>query len=248
MTTSEDKRTLTFYRGISVTPDEADQVRQKILDNGMSGTESRHWQFACSDLRPQIEMLFQKDNLSTHDTRPERNNKGDRNDHPTEDEFPVVCACGDEIGAAYYAAVHNQEQKEQHTIPLLIEFTARMPDVHIDGRDFLYNPAFQSGKTEGQRRLLWQLFGVAVDRYFVKAMRSDNLQVRLALCDLAVQDPQVVASHATNRIVIGGRHGTKFCSAFFVRLPIAPDQITSVRRPTLALPSAEVSVERFLRS
>lgn len=245
--TSENKAPLTLYRGITVTPDEADRVRKNILDCGMSGAEAKQWQFVCQDLRPRLERLFEKEHLSTHDTRPEQNERRNSHHHEVADEFPAVCACGDETGGTYYATIHNRNDRERHSVPLLIEFTADVSDVHVDGRDFLYNPGFQSGKTEGQRHLMSQLFGAAVDRYFAKAMHSDDLHFRLAMCDLAVQDPLVVVSHAANRVLIGGRYNTRFCSAFFVRLPISPDRIISVRQPTLRPPPPQVSVETFLR-
>jgi hypothetical protein len=51
----------------------------------------------------------------------------------------------------------------------------------------------------------------------------------------------VIAAHAANMTVIGGRHYTRFCSAFLVGTPVPPD----VRRfeAEFDLPDAETTLE-----
>ena len=73
-----------------------------------------------------------------------------------------------------------------------------------------------------------RLFGPAVLRYVDRAWQTDDQQQRIGLCKLAVQDDDVIAAHARNRTVIGGRYGTRFCSAFLVRAPVAPSRIVDV--------------------
>ena len=70
------------------------------------------------------------------------------------------------------------------------------------------------------------------------------------LCDLAVQDNAVVRDHAANRLVIAGRYGTRFRSAFLVRLPVTADRITGVRVIETAFepPEADVSLDDCLAS
>jgi hypothetical protein len=50
-----------------------------------------------------------------------------------------------------------------------------------------------------------------------------------------------------NRQVIAGRHGTEFRSAFFVRLPIAPEAIVRVWQPEqfTELPSPDYHIYNF---
>ena len=54
---------------------------------------------------------------------------------------------------------------------------------------------------------------------------------RIALCDLAINDLDVVLAHANNTIVIRGRYHVIFRSSFFVEAPIAPDEILEVFQP-----------------
>jgi len=69
------------------------------------------------------------------------------------------------------------------------------------------------------------LFGTPIARYFDKATASHDQKYRIALCDLACQDIQIVRSHAKNRSVIGGRYGVVFSSAFLVKAPLLPRDI-----------------------
>jgi len=69
-----------------VSPDKVAEVIRNIRDFGISGEEGRWWRFIGWRLRPYIEQLFQKQSLSTKDTR------------EGYEEFPVV-AFADKMGA-----------------------------------------------------------------------------------------------------------------------------------------------------
>jgi hypothetical protein len=77
---------------------------------------------------------------------------------------------------------------------------------------------------------LARLFGPKILRFAEAAWSSTDQSKRIALCDLAIHDRQIVADHYENRLVIGGRHGTRFYNAFKIKLPIEPTAIARVRR------------------
>lgn len=99
---------LTLFRGISVPKNKAEEIKEKIITKGIMGNEG-FWQLSLNDLRWKISKLFKKPDLNTKDTR-------------TPDDFPVICAA-DELGAYYYALVHNRH-KDKNEIGLIISFKA----------------------------------------------------------------------------------------------------------------------------
>lgn len=213
---------IVLYRGIAVSKESSEEVRKKFLEHGIHGDEGKQWKFEMNDLKDKLENLIQKSDLTTEDTRPSS----------PSDWFPVICACGDEIGAAYYALIHNTHINANE-MSFVIKFVAPLSDVTIDGRDFLYT-CFQlwdrknSKFVKLQTRWLSKIYGKKIVKYFEKAISSKETNHRIAMCDLACQDAQVIKDHATNQTLIKGRHNTTFCSAFFVRVPIEPPQIISV--------------------
>ena len=58
-------------------------------------------------------------------------------------------------------------------------------------------------------------------------MMSDYI---IALCDLAVQDNDLIIEHYNNQILIGGRHKTIFKSSFFVKIRVEKNNIISVKK------------------
>lgn len=244
MKSSVDSMTkvLVLLRGIAVRSEDADRVRETILNNGILGNEGKRWSFDLNDLRGRLEDLFNNPVLSLSDTRPPRQSA---------DYFPVTCACGDEIGASYYALQHNKHEGLEE-VSYVIRFRAPLWAVYLDGRDFLYT-CFQlwdretRGRVELQKQLISKIFGMRIARYFEKATTTSNHGYRLALCDLACQDPLVVKHHATNRLVIGGRFGTCFSSAFFVRTPIGPESIVAVEIPKSVRFQPQLTLNDFLR-
>jgi hypothetical protein len=210
---------MTLYRGIAVDRQSLSMVLETIQQFGISGDEG-WWNFKLPDIlkvRKQIKALWKL-------------TSGDEiigsifNDTP----FRGICACGDETGGRYYALKHNR--KLDKTEPILIVFKAKIDDVYVDARDFLCT-AFQlwdrtsSDKKKQQSKILEELFGPQVLRYFEAACRTKEERYRIAMCNLASFDPEVVISHYHNQRVIRGRYGTTFCSAFFVKCPVKPSQI-----------------------
>jgi hypothetical protein len=171
-----------------------------------------------------LAVLFTKPDLSPDDTR---------GDHLA--ELPAICACGEEEGAAYYAWWHNRSGEDD--TPVLIEFSAPVEEVAIDGRDFLCT-VFQLGKPELSREILLQLFGARILHYAEPAWSRKDNQYDIAMCDLAALDPEIITAHHANRCVIGGRHRTVFRSAFTVRLPITSANIRRVWSPKTEPPPA----------
>jgi hypothetical protein len=68
---------------------------------------------------------------------------------------------------------------------------------------------------------------------------------RIAICDLAIHDPEVVEAHHASNLVIAGRHGTVFRNAFSVKVPISSDAILRVWSPLEQpdFPDPQVSLE-----
>jgi hypothetical protein len=76
-------------------------------------------------------------------------------------------------------------------------------------------------------------------------MAHPDASYKFAMCDLAVQDEEVIQAHMKNEIVIGGRYGTCFQSAFFVRAPVAPQDIISVGEAQYRAFTPQVTSESF---
>jgi hypothetical protein len=195
--------------------------------------QGRHWNMGFShpgDLRA----LFAKPGLGLSDTRPE--------DRAVQ---PAICACGEFLGAAYYAFAHNRSATDD--TPVIVEFEAPAEAVAIDGRDFLYT-VFQMGMPARARPVLERAFGAAVLRYAERAWDTDDQQARIALCDLACYDASVVAAHHANTLALGGRHNTVFRNAFIVKLPVEGTAIVRVWSPSDEpdLPAPEVTFGSLL--
>ena len=213
-----------LFRGIAVPSEAAERTVDDTRGCGLVSGQGR-WAMEIEYPSP-LETLFQKNDLSTQDTR-------------SGTSYPVVCACGEVEGAAYYAFKHNCRGEKD--TPVMIEFESDVRDVSIDGRDFLYT-VFQTGDAVRASAILSHIFGPNILRYAHKAWESEDQDYRIALCDLASCDADVIASHYCNRTVLLGRHGTVFRNAFFVRLPVGPKSITRVWTPDrrIGIPSPEI--------
>jgi hypothetical protein len=215
-----------FFRGIAVPVSKADGVIDSILTNGFNGEHEKRYIWE----KPSYpEALFEKSDLSTADTRGPR------------ETAPVgICFCGDESSASVYAWERNVYREDD--TPILIEIEAAPEIVAIDGRDFLYG-AFQLGDPEKAAPTLETLFGPKILRFAQAAWSSANHDKRLALCDLAIHDHEVVAHHYKNRVVIGGRYSTRFFAAFIIKLPIEQASIVRAWRPdsSTELPPIDVN-------
>jgi hypothetical protein len=220
--------TMRFFRGLTVPAANVDQVLSTIRNRGLS--QGSQWSIEYRHPGP-LDALFAKPDLSTQDTRP-HNQAGD----------PAVCACSEEMGAAYYAWQHNRTS--ENDTPIIVEFEADQDAVAIDGRDFLAT-VFQFGEPALARPALARTCGNAVLSYAERAWATDNQNRRIALCDLARHDPDVVKAHHANTVVLGGRHHTVFRSAFIVKLPTAPQSIirawSPIGRPVLPVPGITLS-------
>jgi hypothetical protein len=189
------------------------------------------------DLKGRIDRLWRSPDLSLDLTRPKN-----------EEALARVCACARERAALYYACSHNR--KGDNTASILITFDADPNDVIVDGRDFLYT-VVQLGNREMSRSALERAFGSAVLRYADRAWATSDQNVRIACVDLATQDADVIAAHAVNELVIGGRYKTRFSSAFMVRAPVTAERIVSVERVDhrgYVLPNIDVALEQVLPS
>jgi hypothetical protein len=226
-----------LYRGLAVSASASESIQQEIVRKGIIGEEGTQWKFDLPNLRKDIEALILRADLSLDHTRRNRSS------------FRVICACGDSESAAYYAWKHNRSA--EHDAPLIIEFEARLDDIFVDGRDFLYM-AFQfwdrhtASALSEQMLCLKMLFGDPVLRYFRRATDAKDQQQRVALCDLAVQDEQVVLAHRLNHRAIRGRYNTTFASAFFARTPITSREISSVVVPPQPATRPWLTLDSFI--
>jgi len=208
-----------FFRGLAVPSDRATNVVAEIKGNGIH-TNSWRWQTEHFKRDPS---LLDKIDLSLGDTRPEG-----------AQGTPAVCACGDRDGAFFYAWRHNRNGSDD--TPVIIEFECSSNDVAIDGKDCLYT-VFQMGDPVRARPFMRTAFGDKGLSYAERAWQTDDQRTRIAVCDLMIQDKEVVEAHHRNPLVIAGRYNTVFRSAFTAALPILPRFIQDVWIPD-EMPSA----------
>lgn len=210
---------LKLYRGIAVEYHSIDETLKSVKQNGITGDEGR-WSFSIpnvSEVRKQMKVLLSSRNPSV-------------NDIFEKTPFRGICACGDDYGARYYAQKHNRSEGKDTAI--IIAFTADIDRIYIDCRDFLCT-AFQfwDRKTtkiiEKQKSYLRVLFGNSIEAYFDRCILTTDQSVRISMCNLAAFDEHIVLSHYKNKNLIGGRHGTRFRSAFFVQAPVMASEIDS---------------------
>lgn len=203
---------LLLFRGITVPASTADAVMARIRERGLHSGDSR-WMLPFPTPREEDDAVAALSRSGKFEYR--------------EDELSV-CACADEASASHYAWAHNRHG--DCDTPVMIEFEANADDVAVDGRDMLYS-LFQQGDPDLTPAAVKTAYGEAAVRHLEAAWSTDDQIRRIAHCDRAVLDPAVVAHHYRNRIVIAGRHGTVFSSAFQVRLPIGPSAIRNIKVP-----------------
>ena len=119
---------MTFFRGYSIPVGEEDRFFEEVKQHGIRPYSKSIF----ANTKPLTlgantrEELFRKEGLTTKDTRPEVGR---------EEEY--VFACGDYLGAAYYAKCHN---KIPDSNAFVVQFTVNSINrVSVDGRDFFYN-------------------------------------------------------------------------------------------------------------
>ncbi|AOG03461.1 hypothetical protein [Bosea sp. RAC05] len=150
--------------------------------------------------------------------------------------IPSVCACGDEAGASHYA----WKRSDPSLTPIMMEVEVPLHRLVVDGNDFLFR-IFSRGIPELAGPYVERMFGPAAMSYARRAWsRPRGDEERMALCELAILDPEVVAHHHANSITIKGGTQTVFASAFTIRLPLEANEIVRVWQPTEpAAPSPE---------
>ncbi|NDI33421.1 hypothetical protein [Chengkuizengella sediminis] len=219
------KDLVTMYRGIRIPQEEGDEIREHILRKGLLGGEGLVFNDVSYHLRDRLEDLFHKVALSTKDTRVCKNS------------YPIVYACGDEIGALCYACEPIVNKKENNQTPFILQFKTELSSIEVDGNDFL-NKVFQRIHKGIEVHILKKiidilvpLYGINIQKYINRAAESPfrELSFRNAISDLANKDPQIVKDHLNNELMIGGMFKLLFRSAFKVKLPILPQQIVSIR-------------------
>lgn len=235
---------LKLYRGISVSSENVEQVMTRIRSEGLKQSHELLWNSYILDIRRNLAEYLNRPDLSTSQTRFYRPVQGITYESVWQRDlpFPFVFACGDKTGAACFANTRNRTKNND--FPLVIEFLAPVENVFVDGKDFLYS-AFINGPRQGMRDNILRCFGIEISEYLDRAWSSEEIEHRIALCDLAVQDLEIVTSHYQNRVPIGGRHGTVFRSAFMVRLPIEPHRILSTYRASSCYEAPTFSICNF---
>lgn len=225
---------LRLYRGITVSEIEADSIIEDVKINGLDHNKKQNWgEFRWKDLRNNIDSLYQKEDLKRVETSPASvwvNTKNGGHLEYTEGEKGICFA--DKLGAEYYATKHNVTKT--NVVPLLITVDVELENIAIDGRDFLYTvfgfiDPRDLAKTKRQTKKLKKLFGNKIEYYVEKIIKHPNSD-KFAICDLAIVDNEIILDHSKNEIIIEGRHGTTFRSAFFGKIPIQSNQIISIQK------------------
>ena len=222
-----------LHRGLSFPSQNVERQVDDIRQNGLVAGAGR-WAMIFPDLKPRLQVLREKAILLRSDIE---------TGEPTP---PWACACAQRRDALYYACQHNLSVEDDASV--VVTFEAPQRNVIIDGRDFLY-PVFQFGVPERARPVLAAAFGAAVLPYAERAWTSNETQTRIMCCDLAIQDDEVISAHASSTVVLGGKHGTVFSSAFMARAPILPEHIRSVeivRANEYKAPSIETSFREII--
>ncbi len=228
---------LTLYRGVAIEPAAVNDTIRAIRRYGLLGNEGT-WKFNIpnmDEVRHRIPEILASEKPSI-------------NDIFSETPLTGICACGDETGGRYYALKHNTSKDK--TASILVTLEVDIADIYIDCRDFLCS-AFQfwdrkkKSPSEKQTVTLAELFGQDIIPYFERCQSTSDQDIRVAMCNLASFDTMVVKEHYQNKRVIGGRHGTRFCSAFFVKTPILSSCIRECKHIVGPFAEPEVYIDVY---
>jgi hypothetical protein len=225
---------LNLYRGISLTEDNVENVIADIKSNGLYTSNDGSWgSCMIKNVKADLNSLIQNQALTRTETTLSTTwvKTGSGSGHLEYTELGDACVfMADKVGATYYATTHNIS--DEKTLPVLIEVEVDLENVFIDGRDFLYT-IFSSIENNDKQKLirlqanLSKIFGKSILKYIDKVVNNPESE-KDAICDLAIQDNQVIMDHSKNKILIGGRYGTIFYSAFIVKTPIKSECIKSI--------------------
>lgn len=229
---------LKLYRGIAVPTTESDAVVDGIKRQGLHFSDQQYYgKFIWKDLKPNLKELFDKPDLITEDTRPATVRvETARGWHlePIEGEQGVCFA--DKGTAERYALVTNRTKEKDESI--LISAEVEINDVVIDGRDFLYT-VFGNLNTDNStarhraERVLVAAYGSGIRRYIEKYLDGDAMKRKvdsIAICDLVVNDLEIIEHHFNSKLVLEGRFRTIFKSSFMVKMPLSTGHIVAVER------------------
>ena len=223
---------ITLYRGITLTEGDVDRVLKDIRFNGLYITKDNFWRgFILKNLKNELKNLFDNPKLSRKETEASskwiKTTNGSHREYTEGDTY--ICFA-DKSGAEYYALKHNITKEK--TVPILIKASIEIENIMIDGRDFLYtvfgnmNPK-DIAKVNRQIKVLKNIYGEKIEMYIQKIINHPDSE-KYAVCDLVVSDNDIIKHHSKNEIVIGGRNGTLFQSAFMIKIPVLPSLIESV--------------------
>lgn len=212
----------TFYRGIAVPPQRLDDVVSAIRDGGLN-SKSWVWTPDFYRLPSPPDVLLRQMPLPRESLR-----VGPR--------IPAVYATADRDTALYYALKHNRTRES--TSSILIAFQAPLEEVLVDGRDLLFTAASAVPRSD-LRDLLTSVFGKALLPYLDAAWASSDGMNRIAMIDLAIQDPEIVRAHYANSVVFRGRNMIPYRSAFVVPTPVPSSSILFVQPVEGGVPSLE---------
>ena len=232
---------LTLYRGITVPTNEADNIIADFLLNGIGISDNAKFHFEIDHINHMIPDLIKMENLSKKNTQANSQNSIEK----------LKCLCfADELGAQYYALKHNLPKL--NTTPILIKIIYEEEKVYVDGRDFLFYSFSRTSRQEDselrdkRKELLLSIYGLGLNKYFEKVKKIENID-HGALCDLIYHDIEIVKEHYKNKLLIEGRYGTTFKSAFFVSAPIPKENIVSIVKLTEAwnFPTPALKIHDF---
>jgi hypothetical protein len=153
--------------------------------------------------------------------------------------FLATCVCGDPGGALHYALRETGRG-------LLVEARVEESRLTVDGRDGLYSllPGLCRSSPDVAHPVLPVLkrsFGDVIESYIEagRALSEEDVQLYFRFVDHAVMDRRVIHAHLASRVLILGRYGTRFCSAFGVIGGIRPTDIVDVREVDRSMPLEE---------
>ncbi len=208
---------VTLYRGIAAKLDNYTSIQEETKQVGIPddfvGKQSYSWHRAADIKSRSLDLLSSPQRIRTV-----------LSETPS---FPITYACGDIEGAWCYA--------REGDIPVTIELEQDEQHLAVDGRDFLHT-VFQlwDNKGDANRRFvaesLAKVYGPEILRYFDTASSQDKRdhESRLGIADVACFDADIVRAHLKNKVMIHGRFGRVFRSAFSLPLPVKPSQIIEV--------------------